>query len=149
MKNAPGFRKKAPNVARNLRRPPRTGLRWLLAGVCILLTAGTTWAVFEYFVWNRLPSELVGKWVVEGGEQDGATFDFYRNGTMTGRINVQGKEGIIDARVRVVNHTLYITTLNPHSGSHERRTQDIESLTRTQLVLVDENGTRFQMARAD
>jgi hypothetical protein len=108
-----------------------------------------TWALFEFVVWNRIPGKLVGKWVVEGGPQDGATFDFFRDGTMTGRINLQGREGIVQAGVRVKGDVLYSTTTNPNTGQPETRQQTIEELSRETLILKDARGSRLRLVRAD
>jgi uncharacterized protein (TIGR03066 family) len=123
-------------------------MRWVGLAVCVLLAAGGTWAVMEFVVWNKLPPELVGKWVVQGGEQDGATFDFYRNGTMVGRINNRGMEGVIDARVAVEGESLFITTQNPRTKGDETKTHTIKTLNGQQLVLQDQQGTVFRMERA-
>jgi len=40
---------------------------YLFFGLILLLVAGGTWAVFEFVVWNKLPGELVGKWVAAPG----------------------------------------------------------------------------------
>jgi uncharacterized protein (TIGR03066 family) len=117
--------------------------------ICLLVAAGGTWAFLEFVVWNKLPAELVGKWVVQGGEQDGATFDFYRSGAMVGRINVRGKEGIINAHVAVDGDVLLITTQNPSTRRDETKKQTIKTLSATELVLQDEQGNRFRMERAD
>ena len=103
----------------------------------------------EFVVWNKLPPELVGKWVVQGGEQDGATFDFYRSGAMVGRINLRGKEGIINAQAAVDGDVLLITTQNPQTRRDETKKQTIKTLSATQLVLQDDQGNRFRMERAD
>ncbi len=127
----------------------RSGSRfWILAAV-VLLTGGGAWAFAEFVVWNKLPSDLVGKWVVEGGEQDGATFDFYRGGAMTGHINLNGREGIINARVEIADDRLLTTTRNPRTGADETRSQKIVRLSRTVLVLQDERGNTLSMVRAD
>jgi uncharacterized protein (TIGR03066 family) len=137
------------------RQPPQQapgqpfGWRWVVPVACLLLTAGTTWAVLEFAVWSRIPHNLAGKWVVEGGEQDGATFDFFRNGTMVGRINMRGKEGRIDARVRVEGDTLLSMTRNPHTGKDETRRQTITLLTGQELVIRDERGQVLRLTRAD
>ena len=128
--------------------PRRMSRIWILAGV-VLLTGCGAWAFAEFVVWNRLPTELVGKWVVEGGEQDGATFDFYRGGTMVGRINVNGREGIIKASVAVEDNRLLSTTQNPNTGATETRSQTIVQLTKTQLILRDDRGNDLRMVRAD
>jgi uncharacterized protein (TIGR03066 family) len=87
---------------------------------------------------KKVPDKLVGKWVVKGGEQDGATFDFHSDGTMIGRINVGGKEGIIKARVRVEVNKLFSVTGNPNTGKDDTRTLIIKSLTARQVILQDE-----------
>ncbi len=124
--------------------------RWAVMAFCVILAGGGTWAVLEFWIWNQLPRHLAGKWVVtEPKEQDGATFDFFRNGTMIGRINMQGQEGIIQARVRIEGNDLHITTRNPRTNEDETRTQRIMTLTGQQLVLEDDQGRRFRMERAE
>ena len=123
--------------------------RWAVLGLCLVLTAGVTWAVLEFVIWNKLPAELVGKWVVQDGEQDGATFDFFRGGAMVGRINLRGKEGIVNASVRVEAKTLYSTTMNPNTKKEETRQQTIVKLDERSLVLQDERGQLLKMERAD
>jgi uncharacterized protein (TIGR03066 family) len=134
------------------RKPPRVSAapwRWAMLALCLLLTAGGTWAVFEFSIWSRIPHVLVGKWVVQGGEQDGATFDFYRNGTMRGRINVRGKEGIIDGRVRVEGDSFLVTTRNPRTRRDEVQVLKIEQLTRTRLDVKDPRGVVMRMEKAE
>jgi uncharacterized protein (TIGR03066 family) len=123
--------------------------RWAVLAASLLVAAGTAWATAEFFVLNHLPSELVGKWVVEGGPQDGATFDFYRNGSMEGHINVNGREGIVKARLRVDGKVLLSTTTNPHTRQDETRVQTIKTITQSQLVLEDDRGQVLQMTRAN
>jgi uncharacterized protein (TIGR03066 family) len=131
----------------------RRGWRaWVVVGSCLLLmgtAAAASWAIAEFVVFNRLPSNLVGKWVVDGGEQDGATFDFFRNGTMEGRINVNGNEHRIDAWVRVEGDKLLSTTRNPNTGQDETRPQEIKVLTQTHLVLQDSHGQQLHLSRAE
>lgn len=122
-------------------------MHWAVLGLCLLVAAGSSWAVMEMVVWNTLPGDLVGKWVVQGGDQDGATFDFFRNGTMVGRINMRGQEGIVNARVAVEEDQLLLTTQNPMTRSEETRRQTIRSLSATNLVLQDEHGNRYYMER--
>lgn len=130
-------------------RPGARWRRWLLVGALGLLAAATTWALFEYVIWNTVPGALVGKWVVIEGDQEGATFDFYRGGTMVGRVNVNGREGIIRARVRVEGTTILSTTQNPHTGQNETRRQKITRLTARELVIEDERGQLLKMERAE
>jgi uncharacterized protein (TIGR03066 family) len=146
-------KKKRQAAAKKPQVPPpaarRSPWRLLALGLCLLAAAGGSWAVFEYLVWNTLPPALVGKWVVDQGEQEGATFDFYRGGSMVGRVNMQGREGIIKARVRVEGDALFSTTQNPHSGQDETRRQKIKTITATSLVLEDEQGRVLRLSRAD
>jgi uncharacterized protein (TIGR03066 family) len=120
----------------------------LLLALCLVLAAVGSWALFEFVIWSRIPAALVGTWVVEEGEQEGATFDFSRNGTMTGRINMQGREGIVNARVRVEGDILFSTTKNPSTGQELTRAQRIQELTDQELVLEDERGQVLKMRRA-
>src|SRR5262245_22675929 len=110
------------------RRPvaPRRGLsrRGLLGfSLGVLLAAVGTWALFEYVIWNTTRPALVGKWVVVQGPQDGATFDFFRNGTMVGRVNLDGQEGRVEARIRVEEDRIYATTRHPATGEELTRVQ--------------------------
>jgi uncharacterized protein (TIGR03066 family) len=123
-------------------------LHWAVLGLCLLLVGGGTWAVFEFVVWNTLPSQLVGKWVIEGGEQNGATLDFSRNGIMVGRMNHRGNLAIINAQVRVEGKTLFLTTRNPNTHLEETRAQTINTLTDQELVIEDEQGKVFTLKRA-
>ena len=123
------------------------GRRLLLVLLAAGIAAGT-WAFFEFVVWNKLPAELVGKWVVQGGEQDGATFDFYRNGSMVGRINNRGKMDIVEADVAVEGNTLFITTQHPLTKAELTKKQTIKTLDATRLVLQDEQNHVFRMERA-
>jgi uncharacterized protein (TIGR03066 family) len=115
----------------------------------VAVVAGGTWAASEYWLWSPIPSQLVGKWVVEGGEQDGATFDFFRNGDMVGNINLSGRAGIIKARVRVQDNLLFSTTRNPNTDQDETRTQKIITLTERDLILEDDRGQQLKLHRAD
>jgi hypothetical protein len=114
----------------------------------LALTAGKSPAVFS-FVWNPIPRELVGKWVVRGGEQDGATFEFSRNGDMKGSLNVNGRKGIIKAQVWVIRSTLYSVTRNPETKETLIRSLKLRKLTAKDLVLETEQGEVFRMALAD
>jgi hypothetical protein len=135
--------------------PVRTSpLRWLFLVLALGLVAfGASWAVMEFVVWNKvlwgqIPGEIIGKWVVEGGDQDGATFDFHRSGAMRGHINVGGNEHVIVAQVAVEGETLFITTKNPRTKMDETKKHTIKVLNGRELVLQDERKTVFRMERA-
>ncbi|HYT92554.1 MAG TPA: hypothetical protein VEL76_27810 [Gemmataceae bacterium] len=122
--------------------------RWALSVLCLLLVGGGTWATFEFVVWNKLPSQLLGKWVIEGGEQDGATLDFFRNGTMIGRMNVRGSLAIVNGRAAVEGNKLFITTQNPQTRQEETQAQTIKVLTSEELIVEDGKGKTFRLSRA-
>src|ERR1043166_1802145 len=136
MKHSTKSKRTAPQPASNAASPKR----WIVSATCLVFAAAGSWAFAEFVVWNKLPADLVGKWVVEGGEQDGATFDFYRSGKMLGRINLSGREGIIEANVEVEGGQLRATTRNPRTGAMETRTQTIVQRTNSHLVLRDDRG---------
>jgi uncharacterized protein (TIGR03066 family) len=146
-------RNRGPRTADAHPNPAPAGIasrwKWLLLGLAALLAFAGTWWVCERFVWARVPSELVGKWVVTEGPQEGATFDFYRGGTMVGTVNAGGKEATIDARVRVEGKMIYSTTTNPHTGRDETRVLTIRTLTARQLVVEDQQGQVLKMERAE
>lgn len=120
---------------------------WPFAAMVVATCAA--WAFAELVVWNRLPAGLVGKWIVEGGEQDGANFEFFPGGRMRGRINVGGNESLVDAQVVVEHGRLLSTTTNPHTGRSDVRVHTIVQLTETRLTLRDERGTTLRMVRVD
>jgi hypothetical protein len=148
---------KVPNLNRSNRREPNsaaqkaeksTPRRWAVPVLCLILAAAGTVAVCELVVWNRLPAELVGMWVVEGGSQDGATFEFSRSGALEAHLDNKGMERIMKATVAVKDRTLYVTTQNPHTLQNETRSCLLRELTARTLVLEFEKGEVFHMARA-
>jgi uncharacterized protein (TIGR03066 family) len=143
-------RTKMPGVVNVAKRPFLP--RWALILLCLALGCGGvlagTWVLAEFPLFSNLPPELLGKWVVHGGPQDGATFDFYRNGSMVARLNNNGREAQVKARVVVEDKKLLTTTQNPHTGQDETRTSVIQELTRGTLVLETEQGEVFRMRRA-
>jgi uncharacterized protein (TIGR03066 family) len=124
--------------------------RQVFLGLCLVLACGGTWAFAEFVVWNRIPSELVGKWVVTTpGEQEGATFDFYRGGQMVGRVNQGGRLAIVNAAIRVEGNTILSTTRHPQTGVELTVAQKIRTLSPSTLIVEDEKGNVLSMARAD
>jgi hypothetical protein len=139
-----------PPEPRTEKRPDGTSAlpRWVVLTLCLLIPAGSAWGVFEFFVWSKLPPELVGKWVVQGGPQDGATFDFSRRGTVEAHLNHQGMEHILQGTAAVKDRTLLITTQNPHTRQEETRSCNIRELTPRSLIVEFETGEVFRMTRA-
>ena len=132
-------------------QPPavQAGLkRWHLIVLGLLVATGT-WAFLEFVVWNKLPAELVGKWVVTDGPQEGATFDFYRSGKMVGHVNNAGKLAIVHATVTVQDNKIYSTSRHPQTGQQSTVVQTIRTLTNNELVVEDQNGKRMRMSRAE
>lgn len=142
-KSRVGSTQAAPAPAR-----PVSRRKWLLLTLVALLAGVGAWAVFERVVWARVPSELVGKWVVTEGLQEGATFDFYGNGTLVGKVNAGGKEAIVNARVRVEEKKIYSTTRNPNTDQDDTTVLIIRTLTARELVVEDKQGQLMKMERA-
>lgn len=145
-----------PQVRRDNSAPPHSAgptgqarpWRWPVILLAVLLTAGATWAAFEFFVFSSLPREIVGKWVVEGGPQDGATFDFARNGTLEAHFNHKGMDQVLKGKAAVEDRRLLITTQNPHTQQDETRACVIRELTERTLVVEFPGGEVFKLTRA-
>ncbi len=120
---------------------------WAVIVVCVLAGAATGYFIFDQYVWARVPPELVGTWGVEGGEQDGATLEFQRNGEFRGRVNNRGREEIIKSQVTAAGNVLRFTSAHPTTGQVSVQTQTIKKLTATELVLEDEKGRVFRCVR--
>jgi uncharacterized protein (TIGR03066 family) len=123
--------------------------KWLIMILIAMLAFGGTWASLELVVWNRLPPELVGKWVVTEGPQEGATFDFYRSGKMVAKVNDRGKFGIINADIRIEGKTLFSTSTRPTTGEEYTSVMTIRTLTDRNLIIEDDKGMLWKMRRAD
>jgi hypothetical protein len=129
---------------------PRSSVkRWAVLALCLLLAGGGTWAFFEFVVWNRVPAELVGKWVVTEGPDEGGTIDFYRGGTMVAHVNLGGNLGIIEAKIRVEDRKIIATLRNQQTGAVGTRVQTIKVQEGKRLVLEDERGNLIKLERAD
>jgi hypothetical protein len=124
--------------------------RWALLVLCMVLAGGGTWALFEFVIWNTMPSELVGRWEVVQGPREyrDATFEFFWFGSMEGRINHDDNLHLVQARVKVVGDKIYSTTRHPRTGAELTQIQHILTLTATELVVEDEKGEQLKMRRA-
>jgi hypothetical protein len=123
-------------------------LHWTAALLCMTIAATATFLVFENFVLSKVPRAMLGKWVVTEGEMEGATLEFFRNGTMLAKVDVNGNERFINAKVRADENTVWSTTTNPMTGQEDTAAQTIISLTATEFVLEDKKGTLMKMERA-
>jgi uncharacterized protein (TIGR03066 family) len=120
---------------------------WAVVLLAVALAGAGTYALLEYVILSKVPPELVGRWRVVGGQMSGATFEFRRNGTMIGRMIVDGKENLLEGKARSDGKILRTTTTNPYTGKAETGTQTIVTLTQTQLITQDSNGTTVTMER--
>jgi hypothetical protein len=134
-----------PTPSSNQRSPFK---KVVVFSLCVILAGGMTWGAFEFVIWSKLPPELVGQWVVVGGPQDGATFDFSRNGSLEAHFNHMGSDQVLQGKVTVVDNTMRITTRNPHNGQDDTKTCRIKELTERTLLVEFPNGEVFRMARA-
>jgi uncharacterized protein (TIGR03066 family) len=118
---------------------------WVALVVCLLFAAVGTGVALKFFVWDKLPPALIGKWEVQDGPMQGGTFEFTRDGTLAIRVT-DGKQ--IQARARVEGKTLVQTTQDPAGLREETRKSTIQELTPNTLVLELERGAVLRMARA-
>jgi len=121
---------------------------WVLLGICLILAVGGTGAVLYWFVWNKVPAELVGRWEVAGGPMQGGTFEFYRNGTLDVKTNKPGTEDLtIHGRVSLQGKTLLTTTRSPDGRREDTSQSIIRELTPDSLVLELERGDVLKLVR--
>jgi hypothetical protein len=123
----------------------------------ILLAAAGTYAGLHFYVLARVPNAMVGTWVVVdvktrgSGKTDdslkGGRLEFHRNGTMIGKVNMDGKEGTIKASVEVEGDILRITSVNPKTGQTMTDVQTIRTLEGDRFVIENHQGTVLMMER--
>lgn len=121
--------------------------RWLVPLLTVVGAAAVGYLATQQFLPHPVPRALVGKWLAVGGDMDGATLEFQRNGAMIGTVNMKGKEGKISAQVQVEGRSLRITTINPFTKMPETDTQTIRTLEEDRLVLEDHKGTVLKLER--
>jgi uncharacterized protein (TIGR03066 family) len=121
--------------------------RWVLMAVAIAVVAAASFAVFEFILPGKIPPELVGEWRVVGSNLSGMTVEFRRNGGMTGKAIIDGKESVLEGHAEVTGNTLRTTTTNPYSGRSDTGIQTIISLSEMEFVTEDEKGMRITMKR--
>jgi len=121
---------------------------WAMLGLGLLLVGGGTWAALEFFVWNKLPPALVGKWEVQGGPLSGGTFQFFRNGTLETRLKKDKTYFTLRASVAVEDKTLLTTTQDSQTGREQTRKSTIRELTAISLAIELEDGAVLKMVRA-
>jgi hypothetical protein len=121
--------------------------RWALIVICVFLAFGVTLAVCELFIFSKLPRELLGTWVVQGGKQNGATIDFSRRGTMEAHLDGGDHTDIVYATVAVEGNALLVTTPHPVTKVEKTSLFKIIELTEARLTLQDEQGELWKMIR--
>jgi uncharacterized protein (TIGR03066 family) len=130
-------------------RKPRWWRRLLVAVCCFLAAGMLTYALFEYCLPGKVPSALVGKWVVQGGEQAGVTLEFGRHGAFQARVTVDDRVGGFDGRAEVEDDQLRTFSVNPDTGKEEAKTHVIKKLTETELILQDPRGASSTLVRLE
>ena len=131
------------------RLPTTSWTRRVLLGAMLIVVAAGVWGLFEFVIWNNIPAELVGKWEIMEGPDEGGTVDFYRNGSMVAHVNRAGMLGITEARIRVDEKKIHVTTRRRETGEELTRVQTIKLLEGDRLVLQDEKGNLLKLRRAE
>jgi uncharacterized protein (TIGR03066 family) len=120
----------------------------LLALTCVALSAFATIAAIEILFPVRLPTAMVGKWVVVEGEGlKGATLEFFADGSMIGTVQNPGKQTVIKGRVRVEGNFFRVTTTSHAAGSEVTDREEILDLTEHRFVVQDAHGEVLIMER--
>lgn len=118
--------------------------RKVVLTVCLLAAFGATWATFEFIVWSRLPTALLGEWELKSGGEGGMTF--FRDGSMEARFVVDGAGRIVQGHASVQDNTLSLTTMNLKKQT-STKSYAIKTLTDRELVLQDADVVfRFERA---
>ena len=133
-----------------------TGHRLVALALAVLAAAGS-YAVFHFYILARVPHAMVGTWVVMDVKNSGSAranealkggkLEFRRNGTMIGKVNMDGSEGTIKASVEVEGDILRITSVHPRTGESATDVQTIRTLERDHFVIENRQGTMLIMER--
>lgn len=141
-------RKQAKPVVRRPKAGVFTPWFWAWLALALAVAGAGTLAVYEFFIWNKVPPALVGKWQVEEGAQVGGTFEFYRNGNLIIQLKNQKQDyppikGLCGGGCK----TLLTTMPNPLTLGEQSQTIAIRQLTAKSLILEFENGDVLKMVR--
>jgi hypothetical protein len=128
-----------PTAARR-RRP-----RWVWIGLGLLLVGGATFAVFDYFVWRKVPAALIGTWDVKSGSLAEGTLQFSPDGTL----RMRHKTADVVWQVRVRGQTLEMTTPSANTGVDRTQRAVIQEVTPSSLVLQLDKGEVLRMVRRE
>jgi hypothetical protein len=121
---------------------------WILLGLALVLAGVSTVAVYEFFVWTKVPPELVGLWEVEDGPQKRGTFEFFRDGTMEVHLMANKKHVTHKTRVTVKDRTLSIAGQGLFARDSTSECA-IRELTAATLILELERGDVLKMVRVE
>lgn len=121
----------------------------VLLGLVLALGGVGTLALFDFFVWNKIPPELVGFWEIREGPKKDGTIEFFRDGTMEAHWQAIKKPVTIKARVAVRDKKLVITSKSSLPGQEDRDEYVIRELTANTLILEMERGEVWKMVRIE
>jgi len=113
----------------------------------LLASAAVTFAVGEHLLLPRLPSLMLGKWVVVEGQYTGSNVEFSRNGTMLSTLNKDVATEKIQGQVRVEGTMLWVTTRDALTGKSTTDALTVLELSPLQFVTQDEDGNLLLMKR--
>src|SRR5262245_34773432 len=117
--------------------------RWAWIVLGLLLAAGGTLAVFEFFIWNKVPAALIGTWEVQAGSLSGGTFEFSRSGVL----RMRHRNADVQWHVSVEGKTLLMTTQRAHTGSERTQRGIIQRITANSVERETEKGEGLKMVR--
>ncbi len=125
----------------------RKGLpAWASAVLYVLAAAVVTVAVLESMLGDLHPL-MLGKWLIVEGENQGATIEFARDGTMVLALKQNGNEIAFDGSVQMEGDGFRVTLVDPTHGFKVTHEQTILELTELRFIVQDQQGELIKMTR--
>jgi uncharacterized protein (TIGR03066 family) len=118
---------------------------WLL--LIVFFSAFVTYAVGEYLLAPRIPTLMLGKWVVVEGQFQGSTVEFSRDGSMVSNLKKDGAIEKIEGEVSLDGIMLKVTTHDRVTGKKTTDELTILELSDEMLVTQDDGGRVLMMRR--
>ena len=120
--------------------------RLLILGLCAA-SAVATFLIVDRFFLAGMSRAVVGLWGVDGGPQDGATLELFRDGSFRANINDRGKAVPVQGRYAVEGKRITFYTKNPATEKEDPLTKTIEHVDADELRLRDASGEVMKLVR--
>jgi uncharacterized protein (TIGR03066 family) len=121
----------------------------ILVALALVLAGLSALAVYESFVWTKVPPELVGLWEIDEGPRKRGTFEFAREGTMEVHLTSNKKHVSHKTRVAVKDRTMTFAAQGFLAPENSPSECTIRELTADTLVLELERGDVLELVRVE